>query len=267
MATYPSAPRPETVSTGDVNGDGLVDVVTGNKNGEGDSVSVLEGLAGGGFDEPFTYGAAYPMDLLADDVDGNGTADILVPSYANHVVTVRRGDYSPPDIEIMSGPANEGMTNDSTPTFGFSASEPVEFKCGFDEEAPGPCSSASSHTSSSVLSDGVHSFAVQGTDEAGNPTLAPTFRSFAVDTDSPVVSFTNKPKSRTSDKTPTFQFTATDPELQALTLTCKMDSKPVSGCASPVTSKKLKSGSHTFVITAKDPAGNTAEARAKFKVK
>jgi hypothetical protein len=87
-------------------------------------------------------------------------------------------DTTAPDTSIDSGPA--GATNDSTPTFSFSADQPgSSFECRVDGGAWAACSSA--HTTA-TLGDGSHTFEVRATDPAGNSDPTPASRTFTVAT-------------------------------------------------------------------------------------
>ncbi len=90
-------------------------------------------------------------------------------------------DSTPPQTTITSGPS--GNTNDSTPSFTFSSSEPgSSFQCRFDAAAFGPCSGpGAAHTAAPALSQGPHTFAVRATDQAANTDQTPALRSFSVD--------------------------------------------------------------------------------------
>jgi hypothetical protein len=79
-----------------------------------------------------------------------------------------------------SGPS--GSTADRTPTFTFASSEPGStFRCRFDSQAFGPCSGpGASHTPSTLLSSGSHSFDVTAIDKAKNFDPTPATRTFTV---------------------------------------------------------------------------------------
>jgi hypothetical protein len=90
-------------------------------------------------------------------------------------------DITPPQTTIDSGPA--GPTNDPTPSFAFSSSEPGStFQCRIDSESFAACSSP---YTSAPLAEGSHIFEVRATDAATNTDLTPASRSFSVDTGVP----------------------------------------------------------------------------------
>jgi hypothetical protein len=89
-------------------------------------------------------------------------------------------DSTPPQTTITSGPS--GSTTDDTPTFSFASSESNStFKCRFDSLPFAACSGpGASHTPSTPLSNGSHSFAVRGSDRAKNTDPTPAKRTFTV---------------------------------------------------------------------------------------
>jgi len=140
-------------------------------------------LDGGGFgacSSPQEYSGlsegAHEFAVRAIDKAGN--VDASPATYGWSV------DTTPPAVGIDSGP--EGLTNDSTPTFGFHAGEEgAAVLCSIDSGTPdfAPCSAEGSHTPESPLPDGEYSFRVRATDAAGNQATAT--RGFKVDTAAP----------------------------------------------------------------------------------
>jgi hypothetical protein len=125
---------------------------------------------------PHTRGSPLPdgghsFSVKAIDAPGNESA-IVSRSF-----TV---DTVPPQTTITSGPS--GTITDKTPTFKFSSSESGStFRCRFDSQAFGACSGpGASHTPSSPLSAGSHSFEVRATDKAKNTDPTPAKRTFTV---------------------------------------------------------------------------------------
>ena len=74
-----------------------------------------------------------------------------------------------------------------------------------------------------------------------------------------------KPPKRTSDRTPTFRFTATEPGAR---FECKLDRKRFRPCASPFTTRRLVLGRHSFQVGAvgHDGAADPPPAVYRFKV-
>ena len=108
-----------------------------------------------------------------------------------------------------------------------------------------------------VTSDGPHRVVVEGS----NGTRAEA--SFVIDTKGPIIAL-SAPPSPSSDATPTFQFTASEPGE----LTCLLDGHSVTPCVSPFTTTPLSDGAHTFEVSGVDGLGNPSEepARVSFTV-
>ena len=172
------------------------------------------------------------------------------PRPASRTFTV---DTAPPDTTIDSGPA--GTTNDPTPTFGFSSEAGASFQCKVDSGSYAACSSPKT---TSLLTDGSHTFHVRARDAAGNPDPTPASRTFTVDTTPPDTTIDSGPAGTTNDPTPTFGFSS---EAGA-SFQCKVDSGSYAACSSPKTTSFLTDGSHTFSVRAKDEVGNVEAAPA-----
>jgi hypothetical protein len=180
-------------------------------------------------------------------VDLAGNPD---PTPATHAWTV---DSVAPQTTIDSGPT--GLTNDSTPTFGFSSEAGTSFQCRVDTAAFAACTSP--HTTG-ALSDGAHTFEVRATDAAGN-TGAAASRTFTVDTAAPQTTIDSGPTGPTSGSTPTFSFSS---EAGA-SFQCRVDAAAFAACSSPHTTAALADGAHTFEVRATDAAGNTGAAASR----
>ena len=94
------------------------------------------------------------------------------------------GDTVPPETTITSGPS--GATNDPTPTFSFSSSEPA--RASSASSTPAPTAACSSPKTTAHLADGPHTFYVRAKDAAGNVDPTPASRTFTVRTASVSVS-------------------------------------------------------------------------------
>ena len=160
-------------------------------------------------------------------IDQAGNVDGSPASYEWQI------DLTPPSVSIDSGP--EGLTNDNTPTFGFSSEPGASFECSIDAGAPafGPCSSAGSHTPSEPLADGSYGFRVRATDAAGNQSSAT--RSFTVDATAPETQIGLKPAALVNSATATFQFSGEDTGGSGVaSFECKLDSGGFSACTSGI---------------------------------
>jgi lysophospholipase L1-like esterase len=185
-------------------------------------------------------------------VDAAGNPD---PSASSYTWTV---DGTPPDT-TTGGPS--GPTNDATPTFNFSSSQAgSSFECRFDSDSFAPCSGpGATHTPSTPLSDGFHTFQVQATDPAGNTDPSPDSTSFTVDTAPPDTTILTGPSEMTTDPTPAFSFSSSE---AGSTFQCKVDAGSYASCTSPNTTSRLADGSHAFSVRATDPAGNLDQTPA-----
>ncbi|MEO7735728.1 MAG: Ig-like domain-containing protein, partial [Kofleriaceae bacterium] len=180
--------------------------------------------------------------------DAAGLAD---PSPAMRAWIV---DTTAPVVAITSGPT--ALTNDSTPTFGFTVTGATTIECQVDSAAFAACTSP---FTTPALADGRHAFAVRGTDAAGN--TAAQSRTFTVDTVPPVVHVTAV-ASPTRDNTPSVAFTVTG----ATAVQCQVDGGALAACSSPFTTPALADGSHTVTVRATDAANNPGSDATTFTV-
>lgn len=164
---------------------------------------------------------------------------------------------------ITSGPADGSRTNDSTPTFSFSATEPGStFQCKLDEGSFNACTSPKTLA---VLSDGSHTFSVEASDPTGNTDASPASRNFTVDTTGPNSKISKHPKKKTSKRKAKLKFKALSSD--AAGFDCTLDFKKFKKCKSPL-KIKVKPGRHTFQVRAIDDLGNKGRpARFRWKVK
>ena len=192
---------------------------------------------------------AHTFSVRATDQAGNVDASPATRSF-----TV---DSAAPETTISSG-AN-GPTNDTTPTFGFSSSEPSStFQCRFDSAAYVTCSGpGATHTPTSTLSQGNHTFSVRAVDQAGNTDATPATRAFTVDTAAPNTTVSSGASGPTNDTTPSFGFTSNDGNA---TFECRFDAAAYAACSGPgathTPAAALSEGAHTFSVRAIDQAGN-----------
>ena len=182
-------------------------------------------------------------------------------------------DSTAPDVSVDSGPT--GLTNETTPTFTFSATDavgPVSFECSIDTGTPsfGPCSGpGNSDTPATALTDGPYTFRVQATDAASNSAIAT--QDFEVDGTPPSVTVDSGPTGTITDTTPTFTFSGTDAHGPVAFL-CSIDTGTPNfgGCSGPgdsdTPSSPLAGGAHTFRAQGTDAAGNSAVATRGFTV-
>jgi hypothetical protein len=175
-------------------------------------------------------------------IDGAGNVD---DSPAGRSWTI---DLTAPETTIDSGPS--GLTNDSTPTYGFSSEPGATFQCRVDAAPFVGCTSP--HTTAS-LSDEAHTFEVRATDAAGNVDDNPASRSITVDTVAPQTTIDSAPPTRTMSTGATFTFSSES----GATFECALDAAAFATCTSPRHFTGLAAGRHEFRVRAKDAAGNT----------
>jgi hypothetical protein len=168
-------------------------------------------------------------------------------------------DTVAPDTQLDSGPS--GPTNDSTPTFSYSApgeTHPGTFECKVDTVSVScPGSSSGSFTPSSALPDGAHTFTVRAVDAALNQDPAAESRSFTVDTVAPAApNITSGPfpaPAAMNDPTPSFTYSGES----GATFSCAIDGGAPVGCdGGSFTPATLSDGSHTFTVKQADAATN-----------
>lgn len=180
--------------------------------------------------------------VRATDAVGN-----IEPSPAERTWTI---DTTPPSVGIV-GDKPGNPTNVPTASFTFTSNEPSTFHCRLDTPTfdPVPCTSPMGY----AVADGQHTFVLRATDAAGN--TAEASHMWEVDSAAPTVNIGSRPASATKSPTATFTFAA---DSDAAT-TCKLDGGAFEACVLSKTYSGLPDGSHTFTVSATDPAGNTAE--------
>jgi hypothetical protein len=224
-----------------------------------------------------------PVSPVADDSSttyyATATDTGPVTSACSSTLTTASGsetyieDSTPPVPSVDGGPT--GLTNDTAPTFTFSATDavgPIDFQCSIDTGVPsfGPCSGpGNTDTPGTPLTEGQYTFRVQATDAAGN--FATATQGFEVDSTPPSVSIDSGPAGTTSDTQPTFTFSGTDAH-GPVTFQCSIDTGTASfgACSGPgdadTPASPLAGGAHIFRAQGTDAAGNSAIATRAFTV-
>jgi hypothetical protein len=82
--------------------------------------------------------------------------------------------------------------------------------------------------------------------------------------DAPQTILRRKPGKKTRDRTPSFRFTSNEP---GSTFQCKLDGKPFRSCHSPLTTKRLALGPHTFKVRTRDDSGKLDPSPASYRFK
>ncbi|MEZ4365073.1 MAG: Ig-like domain-containing protein [Kofleriaceae bacterium] len=172
-------------------------------------------------------------------------------------------DVTVPVVTLGSGPV--GLTNDSTPTVYFTATDtptpPAFVECRVDGGAWSPCTSP---YTAPVLADGPHTLEVRATDLAGN--TASQSRSVIVDTVAPSgLAWTGPlPGVSASANAFVFRFAQAVPEPEAI-ITCRVTaiyapgqpSTTISPCTTGAVIRGFDYGvTQRMTVTVRDPAGN-----------
>ena len=92
-ASIPVGKAPQSITAGDFNEDGLLDLATVNSTS--DDVSILLGNGNGTFQGPISFGVGkLPMSLATEDMNGDAHLDLVVAmSGSDHIVVLQgRGD-------------------------------------------------------------------------------------------------------------------------------------------------------------------------------
>ncbi|MFP5224000.1 MAG: Ig-like domain-containing protein, partial [Actinomycetota bacterium] len=160
-------------------------------------------------------------------------------------------DTTPPETSILSGPSNP--SNDTTPSFTMGTDEPGTFECSVDGSPFFACSNPYEITP--ALADGNHTFEARAIDASANVDPTPASYAWVVDTVAPDSTIDSGPTNPTSDVTPEFQFSSTDPSA---TFECRLSPSEGWGtCTSPQGRGPLADGTYEFQVRATDAAGNT----------
>ncbi len=155
-------------------------------------------------------------------------------------------------------------TNDTTPTFSFTANETgVTFQCSLDTGTPVwvACTNPKTY---GVTPAGTYTFRVKGTDPAGNEELSPNTGTLIIDITAPTLSTTPTcpgvgDPAYTNVAAVSFTFASTDTDLAAQPYWCSKDGGAFVSCSSPYGYTPL-AGVRSFSVKAKDLAGNYSTA-------
>ncbi len=285
LGTLTSTPATE-VETGDVTGDGRVDVVTA----EGSTVSVHAQTADG-FAPPVSYGSGaadpwgYVNGLAVGDTDGDGRADVHVSVGGNRpdswVVTRLqqgdgtlgaaqvRGSYDIPesleyadvtgdglgDLVVAHGGWNSLGVYDSAQTPGTNLETRFAIPYASHYDADGLAVG-------DVTGDGRADVALA---DYNNGLVLLRGAAPGEDITSPDTTITAAPASSLPARTATLSFTGSE---AGSTFECSLDKSQWAACASPMTYRDLAVGPHYVQVRATDPAGNPDQspATASFSV-
>jgi putative glycosyl hydrolase/Big-like domain-containing protein/hemolysin type calcium-binding protein len=228
------------------------------------------------FSSPDTGGFSCQIDGVVVDADCSSPFTSPALSDGDHAFAVQHDtdtasrdftvDTTRPVVTMSSGPADGSLTNDPTPTFGFSSTESGStFQCRYEGHGFSACSGARSDTPASRLSEGPHSFFVRAVDAAGNDSDVMS-RSFTVDTVAPTVTIRDADRSTTTRTVRRARATFTLHASEHVSLRCRIDSRPFKSCSSPYRTPRLRSGTHRLKVKATDQAGNVGTKRKRFRI-
>src|SRR5205807_1135715 len=166
-------------------------------------------------------------------------------------------DTAAPTVTITAAPANP--TNAINASFSFSSSKTGStFQCQLDAGTAAACTSPQSYVG---LAAGSHTFTVTATDPAGN--TGNTSSTWTIDTTAPIVTISSSPANPTNSTSASFSFSSSK---TGSTFQCKLDAATAATCTTPTSYGALAAGSHTFTVTATDPAGNTGNASSTWTI-
>src|SRR5205807_527765 len=166
-------------------------------------------------------------------------------------------DTTAPVVTITGAPANP--TNAVNASFSFSSSKTGStFQCKLDGGTASACTSPQGYVG---LAAGSHTFTVTATDPAGNTGTASS--TWTIDTTAPTATITSAPANPTNSTSASFSFTSSK---TGSTFQCKLDGGTNTTCTSPASYTGLAAGSHTFTVTATDPAGNSGNASSTWTI-
>ncbi len=192
----------------------------------------------------YTHSTDFPTVSPIEGYSGNPAGD-------GFIATI---DSSLPETSVDSGPANGAFVSNPSPSFEFSSDRgEATFECRIDGGEWGPCSSP---LATGPFADGVHSFEVRAL-HGGDRDPSPAARTFTVDTLAPDTTIEQGPSGTTGDRTPAFEFGASEPTSG---YQCRVDDGPFAPCSGPGarhTTAPLGEGPHIFRVRAVDRAGNT----------
>jgi len=189
---------------------------------------------------------------------GEGGPDPTPKAYTWTIDTVA------PNTLIDSGPP-EPSGGFSAPFTYHSTEASSSFKCQLDSAAIQTC--PGSGKTYFLLPDGLHTFRVWATDNAGNQDPTPAERAFTVqgvliDQTPPDTLISSAPLDPSGSDTASFAYSSTE---QGSTFECSLNSSPFSSCAgSGETYTRLRNGSYIFSVRAIDQAGNVDSVPATY---
>lgn len=184
------------------------------------------------------------------------------PTPASYTWTV---DTVPPVATIDTHPADPSPGATAQFTYHAPNETGSSFNCSLDGALPSTC--PTSGMTYHGLTDGIHTFAVEATDGAGNQQLTPTEFSWTVDnslldTTPPETTIESRPPDPSESSSASFTYASNEP---GSSFECSLDGAPLTSCpASGISYSGLGNGSHSFQVRATDPSNNTDQSSAGY---
>jgi hypothetical protein len=161
-----------------------------------------------------------------------------------------RVDMVAPETRLVSGPPAVGRGRDVT--IRLASSEPgSSFQCRLGGGSWEACGATKAFTG---LADGSYAVYARAVDQAGNVDATPLKVAWRVDTTAPETTITGGPAAKTTARTATLRFKASE---AGSSFQCRLDGGTWSACTSHRVIGGLAVGKHAFFVRATDAAGNT----------
>lgn len=230
-------------------------------------------IVGGDADAFAGSGDTYTFNII-NPVEGEITVDIDVNSFedvagndndaAADQFTVEY-DVTPPMLDITDGPTNGTIVQPSEAVFLFT-SDATGLECNVDGSGFASCDSDTSHDLSG-LPDGVHTFELMATDEAGNTTNSSEI-SFTIDGTAPALSEVTPVPTPTEATNPSYTFSSSEAGDLAIEGSCDTSATDAVSGGNVITLTGLALGVHSDCsISVTDEAGNeTALSITTFEI-
>jgi VCBS repeat-containing protein len=278
--TYLTGPNPMSVAVADVNGDGLPDIITGNPEGEGGSISILLNQGNGTFAAPITFSAP-SASLAVANLNGAGPPDIVDSADFALFVLQNQAAVGPLfAIGVLAlahdtgASASDGITSNDTVTAEagfFHPDATINFTIDGNPIAATVTSDAKGEWSFTPtgLVDGPHTIVASETVPPSNTVAGTTIvseLSFTLDTTAPVVAIASAGGSTTQSVAQIFG--TVDAADAGSTVTVLEDGatagtatvQPSGGWSASITLNGT--GQHTLVAHDTDVAGNVGTSNS-----
>ncbi|KFE68632.1 adventurous gliding motility protein AgmC [Hyalangium minutum] len=236
--TYSGTADPGSTVTISVDGT-VVGTTTADSNGDW-SFTPGTGISNG----------SHTVNATASDAAGN-----VSPVSNTNTFTV---DASIPAAPVITGPANNTVTDDNTPVISGTAPPNSTVTVYVDGTPVGTTTSDAAgnwtFTPTTPLADGPHDITATTTNGVGNVSPVSNTVHITIDTGVPDTSIVSGPSGETQSTSATFEFGSTE---SGVTYECKLDgAAEFTECPNPATFANLAPGQHTLEVRARDSAGN-----------